>query len=279
VDSARVILVSDTHLSERAPEADANWEAVLHYVSAAVPDLVIHLGDLSMDGARDPSDLRHARRQLDRLAVPWHAVPGNHDIGDNPRPGAPAGSTVEASRLSQWLDIVGPDRWSLTVNGWQLLGLNAQLAGTGLAAEAAQWSWLEQHIRERDTSQPIALVTHKPVTAADAELAAAPPYRFLPPPARERIADLFAAKPPPLVFSGHVHQHRRFHLDGTDHLWVPTTWAVLPDEVQPVFGAKRAGIVSLEFRGSLLPQATFIEPAGMSQLTIVRDLPDPYQIH
>jgi 3',5'-cyclic AMP phosphodiesterase CpdA len=179
VDPTRVILVSDTHLSPRVPEARANWEAVLRYVRATAPDLVIHLGDLSMDGY-DPDDLRYGRRQLDRLAVPWHAVPGNHDVGDNPRPGAPADWTLDASRLQRWLDIVGPDRWSLTVSGWTLLGLNAQLAGTGLPAEAAQWSWLEEQLGECGPSQPIALVMHKPVAASEAELAAAPSDRFLP---------------------------------------------------------------------------------------------------
>ena len=276
VDPTRVVLVSDTHLSRRVPEAQANWEAVLRYVSATAPDLVIHLGDLSMDGAHDVADLHYARRQLDRLDVPWHALPGNHDIGDNPWSGAPDGYAVDASRVQRWLDIVGPDRWSLTVNGWTLLGLNGQLAGSGLAAEAAQWSWLEQQLGESGAGQPVGLVMHKPLAATEAELAAAPIYRFLPAPARQRIADLFGAKQPPLVLSGHVHQHRALRLDGTDHWWVPTTWAVLPDQVQPVLGTKQSGILSLEFRGSSLPQPEFIAPDGITQLTIARDVPDPY---
>ena len=173
-----MIVVSDTHLSPRAAEPEANWDAVLRYVTKAAPDLVIHLGDLSMDGAHDPADLEYARAQLDRLPVPWHAVPGNHDIGDNPSLSAPAGETVDAGRLQRWLDIVGPDRWSLTLNGWTMLGINAQLAGTGLAAETAQWSWLEQRLGEPGMSgQPVALLTHKPVTATAAEMAAAPSYR------------------------------------------------------------------------------------------------------
>ena len=94
----RVILVSDTHLSPTAPEAEANWDAVLRYVGANAPDVVIHLGDLSLDGAHNAGDLHYGRRQLDRLPVPWHAVPGNHDIGDNPWPGAPGDFTVDADR-------------------------------------------------------------------------------------------------------------------------------------------------------------------------------------
>jgi 3',5'-cyclic AMP phosphodiesterase CpdA len=130
----RVILVSDTHLSPAAPEAAANWDAVLRYVGANAPDAVIHLGDLTLDGAHNAGDLYYGRRQLDRLPVPWHAIPGNHDIGDNPWPGAPGDFTVDAGRCQRWLDIVGTDRWSTTMNGWTLLAINAQLPGSGLVS-------------------------------------------------------------------------------------------------------------------------------------------------
>jgi 3',5'-cyclic AMP phosphodiesterase CpdA len=273
VISLRVILVSDTHLSPSAPEAQANWEAVLRYVAAAAPDAVLHLGDLTQDGARSADELHHGRRQLDRLSVPWHAVPGNHDIGDNPWPGAPDGSAVDPVRRQRWLDIVGADRWSLTNDGWTLLAINAQLLGTGLEAEASQWSWLEEQVSGRGGNQRIALVTHKPVTSTGGELASSPPYRFLPAPGRNRLADLLRA---PLVLSGHVHQYRLLQLDGTDHLWAPTTWAVLPDHVQPTFGAKRCGIVSLELADGTPPHHQLVEPDGLAQLTLTTDLPDPY---
>jgi predicted phosphodiesterase len=276
VAAVRVILVSDTHLSSAAPEAEANWDAVVDYVGATVPDVVIHLGDLSLDGARADGDLHYGRRQLDRLSAAWHAVPGNHDIGDNPWRGAAADFVVDAGRRQRWLDIVGPDRWSMTVNGWTLLAINAQLFGSGLAAEASQWAWLEEQLSELSMNQLTALISHKPMAATAAELAAAPPYRFVPPPARRRLSGLFEAKPPALVMSGHVHQYRLLHLDGTDHLWVPTTWAVLPDEVQPVLGAKRCGIVSLELASAVPAQPQFVEPDGIAQLTLVSDIPDPY---
>ncbi len=76
--------------------------------------------------------------------------------------------------------------------------------------------------------------------------------------------------------SGHVHQYRLLRLDGTDHLWVPTTWAVLPGQVQPVLGAKRCGIVSLTFTTGTRAQQELIEPDGLEQHTITVDLPDPY---
>jgi Calcineurin-like phosphoesterase len=276
VAAARVILVSDTHLSASAPRAQVNWDAVVSYVGACSPDLVIHLGDLSLDGARDAVDLRNGRTQLDRLPVAWRAVPGNHDIGDNPWPGAPAGIVVDAAGHQRWLDIVGAEHWSVTVGGWVVLAINAQLLGSGLEAEAAQWSWLDEQIGRYRGRKPVALITHKPVTATGTELAAAPPYRFWPPPARDRLARLFGGTPPALVMSGHVHQYRLLRLDGTDHLWVPTTWAVLPDQVQPVFGAKRCGIVSLILTTGTPAKQELIEPDGLEQLTVTVDLPDPY---
>jgi 3',5'-cyclic AMP phosphodiesterase CpdA len=282
VTAARVILVSDTHLSPAAPEARANWDAVLDYVNGSVPDMVIHLGDLTLDGARQPGDLEYGRQQLDRLPVPWHAVPGNHDIGERPWPGAPPGSMVDTGRHQRWVEVVGADQWSVTTDGWLLLGIDAQLVGSGLEAESRQWTWLEDTLRQGRDDQRIALITHMPVTAAHAEIAAAPPYRFWPEAAWHRIRGMLAGGsallpgPAVLVASGHVHQFREQRLDSTDHLWVPTTWAVLPDGRQPVFGEKRCGIVSLTFGDDPLGQAQLIEPEGIRQLTLTENLRDPY---
>jgi len=274
-----VIFVSDTHLSPDAPEAQQNWSAVVRYVTAAAPDLVIHLGDLSLDGARHPADLHHARRQLELLPVPWTAVPGNHDIGDNPWLGATEDLAVTEARRQRWLYVVGADHWSLVIADWTLLAVNAQLAGSGLAAEAAQWAWLEDQLSRTDSSQRIALLAHKPLTAAEDEIAAAPPYRFWPPDSRDRLVRLFAGRPPALVVSGHVHQSRLLRLDGTSHVWVPTTWAVLADHAQPVLGAKRCGVLSLIFGPGLEPQPEFSEPDGIRHLVQNVDIPDPYVSH
>ena len=106
-------------------------------------------------------------------------------------------------------------------------------------------------------------------------MAASPPYRFWPPASRRRLADLTAGRPPALVLSGHVHQYRLARFDGTDHLWAPTTWAVLPDHAQPVMGAKQCGIVSLDLAADP-PQPVLVVPEGLAQLTLTSDLPDPY---
>jgi len=99
VRAVRVTVVSDIHLSAAAPVAQANWEAVVRHIAADAPDIVLHLGDLTRDGANGRRDLDHGRRQLDRLPVPWHAVPGNHDVGDNPSVDTPAAAAADDDRL------------------------------------------------------------------------------------------------------------------------------------------------------------------------------------
>lgn len=183
---------------------------------------------------------------------------------------------MDAGRCRRWLDIVGADHWSLTVNGWTLLAINAQLPGSGLVAEAGQWSWLGEQLSGLGDNQRVALITHKPVTATDTELADSPDYRFLPRSAHDRLRGLHGQTPLALVMSGHVHQYRRLRLDGTDHLWAPSAWAVLPDQAQPTLGAKRCGIVSLDLASGTSPEPVLVEPDGIAQLTVGTDIPDPY---
>ena len=103
--ATRVLLVSDSHLSTRAPEANANWCAVV--AAADGFELVIHAGDLTLDGAQEPADLDHARELLDALPIPWVVVPGNHDIGDNP--GSSDGPTIDDARNLTFGGLIASD--------------------------------------------------------------------------------------------------------------------------------------------------------------------------
>ena len=270
---ARLLIVSDTHLSdEAAPEARANWEAVVAHVEADRPDVVVHLGDLTLDGSHRDADLTAARRQLDRLPVEWCAIPGNHDVGDNPYAGQAEGQAIDVHRRDRWIAEVGPDWWSLDFDGWTLLGVHAQLFSSGLDAAAEQWEWLAERLRTAKT--PVVLLSHKPLVAPVEELAVAPPYRFVPAEMWPRLAPLLSGVA--LVMSGHVHQHRTLVHDGVRHEWAPTTWAVLPDADQPIFGAKVCGVLSLDLRPAEAPDVRLVRPPGLRQLTLRRDVVDPY---
>ncbi len=80
----------------------------------------------------------------------------------------------------------------------------------------------------------------------------------------------------PLVLSGHVHQFRVLDLGARRHVWAPTTWAVLPDEMQASLGTKRCGIVSVTLGADRPPEATLVEPDGIGQHTLTVDVPIPH---
>ena len=71
----RLAHISDLHFG-RTDEVVV--EALVAELNAERPDLVVVSGDLTQS-ARG-GEFRAARRFLDRLASPWIAVPGNHDI-------------------------------------------------------------------------------------------------------------------------------------------------------------------------------------------------------
>lgn len=266
-------MVSDSHFSDRTPEADRNWSAVLRHIDAVRPDLVIHVGDVTVDGAHRPNELGLARQRLDQIPVPWRVVPGNHDVGDNPSAEA-AGDDVTSGRVAEWDRVFGADHWRADLDAWRLLGVDAQLFSSGVPEEDDQWAFLEDALRD---AQRTVLVTHKPLTAGDDELGAAPPYRFVPLPARARLTALCHAGGVELVLSGHVHQQRRLKAAGLCHHWVTTTWAVLPEWLQPTVGAKRCGILDLALpSGAATPEAVFVEPEGIVQLTLGENVASPY---
>ena len=269
------MVVSDSHLSAAAPEGLTNWEAVAAHVGRTRPALVVHLGDVTLDGARHPDELGPARELLDRLPVVWRALPGNHDVGDNPWPGCDATETVNAERLQGWADAFGPDRFVVELGGWTVIGLNTQLFASGLAEEADQWAWLEGHL-ERSAGRPTLLCTHKPLRGPADEQAAAPPYRFVPPEAAARLGEILGAARVAARLSGHVHQFRRLELDGQLSVWAPTSWAVLPDRIQPVLGAKQVGVLSVLLDDDATAIVEFTEPPGIAQLTIGEQIADPY---
>ena len=71
----RLAHISDLHFGRTDPRV---VEGLVAELNAERPDLIIVSGDLTQS-ARS-GEFREARRFLDRLASPWLAVPGNHDI-------------------------------------------------------------------------------------------------------------------------------------------------------------------------------------------------------
>jgi alkaline phosphatase D len=262
----RILQVSDTHLSPRSPVADAHWAAVLAHIAASSPDLVVHTGDISLDGANHLSDLEHARSQLDRITVPWLAIPGNHDIGDI---GDDPGS-VDPTRQARYRSVFGEAFWSHRRGQWHLLGLDIQTMLSGSGGES-WWRWLEAELGSDEG--PVAVFVHRPLLPmAGGEVDAA--TRYVTEPGRSRLIELLDGADVRLVASGHVHQWRSVRQGARSNVWAPATWAVLPDTTQPIIGTKVVGVVEHELGESVT--STVVTPQGMATVVCGEDVPDPY---
>src|SRR5262249_61268684 len=90
---------------------------------------------------------------------PVYAIPGNHDVGDEP-PGQEAEQLIDERRLQRWLSVFGADRFALDLDSWRVLGLNAQLLGSGLPQEMEQDAWLDGELS--GSVPPRVLVAAKP---------------------------------------------------------------------------------------------------------------------
>lgn len=282
---ARVLVVSDTHLSDLTPTAATNVAALIEHDRSSSFDAVVHLGDLAVDAMARPDDLVVAWRALAGFGVVGerlHVIPGNHDVGDGPHDENHEGERlVDMESLQRYSELFGADRWRLDVGAWSLIAFNAQLVDTGTDLEHEQWDWLAAELAATAAAGRFAaLCTHKPLVLADPDdVGGRRPSRYLPEGAADRVMDLARGTGVRLVLTGHVHQWRRFELDGITHVWAPTAWAVLPDHVQAVLGEKVCGALELELRGDGAFEVTLVQPPGFEQHEGGTDIPNPYAHH
>jgi 3',5'-cyclic AMP phosphodiesterase CpdA len=256
----KIALLSDTHVAARAPAFNANLRAAIAWIRTEQPDFVIHLGDITADGMYDPAELRLADELLRTVDRPLYLIPGNHDVGDNPRaPGEENPHPVQPERLGEYRRVLGPDWWSVQREGWQIVGLNALLFGSGLADEAEQFAWLEAQLGRFDG--PLGVLLHKPLfrnSATDID----DHDRYVPRRQRAHLLELLGRRSLRFVISGHVHQARRREVDSVTHIWMPATSFCIPDAVQAPLGDKIVGAGLLQIAGSEF-HFEFVTPAGL----------------
>jgi len=216
---ARLFLLSDLHLSPTHGFFWENWCRARDAANAAGADLVVLNGDLCINGPDSDAEMAFAGRALSRLTANWRALPGNHDVGDEP-PGQDPEQMIDAARIARWNRVFGADRFAVTVGDWRVLGLNAQLLGSGLAEEREQDAWLEAELGA--TARPVAILLHKPLFLNDPGEADFTTSCVTPSP-RARLLQFFTSADVRLVISGHLHAHRDTVIDGIRYLWLPST--------------------------------------------------------
>ena len=203
----RVVQISDTHLSPARAYAVPNVRAILAWLAADPPDLVVHTGDLTADDPDDAVEADFARQLLTADGLPLLVLPGNHDVGGF------SGDRFSAERVATHQARWGGDAWVIELGSWRLVG-----ADVYRLAEPGHVGWLREAL---STDRPIALFLHQPVCLVDPEVADAGDWS-VPFPQRRALLDAMAGSTVRLVASGHLHRYRGGSLpDGTPTVWAP----------------------------------------------------------
>jgi 3',5'-cyclic AMP phosphodiesterase CpdA len=241
----RIVQISDTHLSPGKRHFEPNWRPVRAWIEAQAPDLILHGGDVTVDGADHDSDFTFCADLFSRLPAPVLAVPGNHDVGEPRHLYQP----VNAERLERWRRRLGPDWWHRDLEDWRLIGLNSQLLGSGDPEEARQLAWLETTM-EQAGARRIAWFLHMPLFLEDPGEGDMGYWTVKPEP-RRPLLDLIARCRVGLVVSGHLHRAHDFERDGTRFVWAPSCGFTVGPAMQPAMpGESRLGAAAYRFRGS-----------------------------
>jgi 3',5'-cyclic AMP phosphodiesterase CpdA len=242
----RIALIADSHLSPHSPECVANWHAAARAVQRLAPGMTVHLGDITWDGQTDSDQLTFASDLVQRWPTPMRCLPGNHDVGDGS-----GEAPLDDALLATYERAFGPDRWSMTCDGWQLLGINAQLLGSGTPREQVQSQWIDELAANTSADIRTALFLHRPLARVRAD----DPKnrgRYVPPAARERLLGGPLKRTLRIVVSGHTHQHLDITDAGVRHVWMPSSAFVLPDAMQPRVGEKPVGVGLLDLDGDTM---------------------------
>ena len=236
----RILQLSDTHLSPRTKRFRENNELMLGALRTADHDLIVHTGDITLDGIRFEEDYRFCREFLDRAEKHILYIPGNHDVGDNPRLSQPEtvmGSAISANRLDRFLRYYGDDKWSIDRGNWRILGINSLRIGSGLDGERQQNDWIREQLNSLG-ERYLALFTHQPLFVDDPENAELT-YWTVDPTGRENLRDLMLHPQLRLIASGHLHQHRSREFGQARLEWCPSIAFTTREELVPEMGGKR----------------------------------------
>ena len=255
---ARILQISDTHLSLRKRHFAANWEPVRDWAREQDADLVIHTGDLTVDGADSEDDMRDGAAMMRALDKPFRAVPGNHDVGEAGNRHQP----VDATRLARWRRHFGDDRWHEDVGDWRLIGFNSMLCGDESAEEQTQLEWLDATMASAG-GRRLAWFTHRPLFI-DTRDENDTGYWSVKPGPRARLLELIDRHRVALVGTGHLHKWRDATIDGCRYVWCASSgFLVGPDNQPEMPGDKRLGATVYEFAGRDV-SVTHHDIAGLS---------------
>lgn len=198
----RILQITDTHLVEDGTlaygtvDTAAALQETVATINRVLPqigpvDMAVVTGDLTDFGRA--VEYRRFRDILSELAIPYRAVPGNHDNRE----------TMRAAFADQdWMPKHGPIRWRAVVGALSLLALDTLVDGASHGAlDAESLDWLEKQLSDLAPAPILVALHHPPVKTGilpmdKQNLRDAEPLKRL----------LQAYSGPCRIIAGHVHR-------------------------------------------------------------------------
>lgn len=198
IESFKIALLSDPHLSDTNENLFIQWESALHAAKNQNPDIYLIAGDLTEKGSANEALM--FKKSIEELDKPCLFVPGNHDIG-NKKLNNTAGE-ISSETIQSYHTHFGPDYGFEVHFGYQFIYLNSQLFQSGLAEETKQ---LEFFQRQLEQNHPTFVLMHAPLflNTIDEEGGG---YWNAEPQSRKVLLDLINQSNVRAVFSGHIHR-------------------------------------------------------------------------
>jgi 3',5'-cyclic AMP phosphodiesterase CpdA len=205
------------------PALQENEDSAYAQLRALKPELLLVGGDLTRDGVLHEFELWEAKARLDALGIPYHAIPGNMDVGN--RVIGITGShayrhapewTVSRPTLQNFAKVFGEFPWTLVHRDVRFTGIYAAVTGSGLAEEAQFWDFMGK-LAEAPRARHHVLVMHyapfiehpdEPEWDANNPEQYHDAYFTLARADRLRLHEAFLRAGVEIVLSGHIHCRR-----------------------------------------------------------------------
>lgn len=231
-------LVADTHCNEHEDfsaspypanaKANARARHAIGRLNAARPAFIVHLGDMVNPVPELPTYDAAAGEFwtiANRLDVPLHLVPGNHDIGDKPVGWVPAG-TVNEDFITRYEGQFGQHHYAFEHEDIRFIVINAALINSGLEAEIDQRTWLESEFKSNGDTRSFVFIHYPPFVSNPDEPDS---YDNIDEPGRSWLLGLIRRYRPEAMFAAHVHNFWYNVVGDTEFYVLPSTCFVRHD--------------------------------------------------
>lgn len=239
-------IIADSHITDEeglaidgshqtGKKVASKYHDLIERVNLLEPAFVVHLGDIThpLPISPDYGDAAEVFLKASEIfSMPYHLVPGNHDIGEKIHPALPELDqkiTITKRNIELFEQHFGQQYFSFQHQQCLFIVINSMLINSGLEEEQEQWQWLEQTL-QNNAGGRVFMFSHYPLylSAVDER----DHYDNIDEPGRSQLVNLLQQFNVEAFYAGHVHNFFYNHLNGMHQFVLPSTSIVRHDYLE-----------------------------------------------